>query len=207
MKLTGETKLFLGIILGTIVIIGAAVMLLSKPEVALTKADLITQDTPTKGPSDAKVFLVEFSDFQCPACKAAQPVVDDIVKTYKDKVLFAYHHYPLDQHPFAQKAAEAAEAARAQGKFWEMHDLLFLNQEKFSDTLFSDLAKQLDLDMEKFDTALKNRTHTQRVLDDKAFGNTVGIEATPTFFLNGKRLNLATFAELKPLVDEAIKQN
>lgn len=205
MKLTSETKLFLGIIIATIAIIGGAIALLSKPDVTFSKTDLITSSVPTRGNPNAKAWLVEFSDFQCPACKAAQPTVDALVKQYPDTLLFAYRHFPLDQHPFAQKAAEAAEAAHAQGKFWEMHDLLFANQEKFSDSIFTELAKQINLDIPTFEKALAEGTYKQRVLDDKAYGSAIGIQATPTFFLNGKKLNLASYDELKTAVADAVK--
>ena len=129
MKLTGETKLFLGILIGTAVIIGAAAVLLTKQAPILSRADLVPASAHTKGNVEAKIYLVEFSDYQCPACLAAKPVVDAIIKQYQDQLLFSYRNFPLDQHPFGQKAAQAAEAAGAQGKYWEMYDLLFANQE------------------------------------------------------------------------------
>ncbi len=206
MKLTSETKLFLGIIAITIAIIVGAIALMSQPETSIARESLITADTPVRGSASASAFLVEFSDFQCPACKAAQPFVDQVVEEYKDSLVFAYRHYPLEQHPFSQQAAQAAEAAKAQGKFWEMYALLFANQEKFSDTEFTDLAKQLNLDMPQFEKAMKEKTYLPKVLADRDYGNTIGINATPTFFLNGKKLNLTTFADIKTAVAEAVKQ-
>lgn len=205
MKLTSETKLFLGIIAITVAIIVGAIVLMSKPETALPRESLLPSDLTTRGNASASAFLVEFSDFQCPACKAAKPFVDQVVAEYKDNLVFAYRHYPLDQHPFGQKAAEAAEAAKAQGKFWEMYELLFANQEKFSDTIFVELAKQLNLDIPTFEKAMKEGTYKDTVLRDLSYGNLIGVNSTPTFFLNGKKLNLTTFADIRTAVAEAIK--
>lgn len=207
MKLTGETKLFLGIIVVTIaLVIGAIVLFSSKPAtVALARQDVLGAQTQIKGDVNSKVFLVEFSDFQCPACKAAKPAVDAIVAQYKDKIVFGYRHFPLDQHQFAMKAAIAAEAAGEQGKFWEMYDLLFANQEKFSDSIFTDLAKELNLDMDKFTKTLENPAIKKKVETDRAYGLQIGVNSTPTFYLNGKKLDLTSFNDLKTAVEEAVK--
>ena len=204
MKLTGESKLFLGILLGTAAIIGIAAVAMTKPAPTLTRSDLVPADAHTRGNPQAKTFLVEFSDFQCPACLAAKPTVDAVVAKYKDDLLYVYRNYPLSQHQFAQRAAETAEAAGAQGKYWEMYDLLFASQEKFSDTIFFDFAKQLGLDEKKFKDDITKEAYKNRILDDIAAGDKFGINATPTFFLNGKKLDLASFRDLTNAVDEAI---
>ncbi len=206
MKLTGETKLFLGIIIATIALIGGAIFLFSKSAPILSRKDLIPSGTPTRGNADAKVFLVEFSDFQCPACKAAKPAVDAVVTQYKDKLVFGYRYFPLDQHPFGMKAAMAAETANRQGKFWEMYDVLFANQEKFSDSIFTDLAKQLNLDMDKFTKDLADNTIKQKIEQDRSYGSQIGVNATPTFFLNGKKLDLTSFGDIKKAVEEAVNK-
>lgn len=203
MKLTGETKIFLAIIAVTAVIIGLASLVLTKPAPTLTRTDLVPSNAHTRGNIQAKAYLVEFSDFQCPACLAAKPAVDAVVAAHKDNLLFVYRNFPLDQHPFSHQAAQAAEAAGAQGKYWEMYDLLFANQAKFSDTIFADLSKQLNLDMDKFTADMKNTTLTNRVLDDLAAGNRFGVDATPTFFLNGKKLSLTSMSDLASTVDQA----
>ncbi|MBI2405177.1 thioredoxin domain-containing protein [Candidatus Gottesmanbacteria bacterium] len=205
MKFTGETKLFAGIIGVTVALVAGAIVLFSKPAQTLARQDVLGVQTQMKGDTNAKVFLVEFSDFQCPACKAAKPVVDAIVAQYKDKLVFGYRHFPLDQHPFAMKAAQAAEAAGQQGKFWEMYDLLFDNQEKFSDSLFPDLAKQLNLNMDEFTKAFEDNAIKQKIEADRAYGTQIGVNATPTFYLNGQKLNLTTFDDLKKAVEEATK--
>ncbi len=207
MKFTGETKLFLGIIGVTVaLVIGAVFLFSAKPApVALARQDVLGAQAQTKGDANAKVFLVEFSDFQCPACKAAKPAVDAVVAQYKDKLVFGYRHFPLDQHQFAAKAAIAAEAAGQQGKFWEMYDLLFANQEKFSDSVFPDLAKQLNLNMDEFTKAMADSAILQKIQKDRDYGVQIGVNATPTFFLNGKKLNLTSFDDLKNAVAEAVK--
>lgn len=207
MKLTSETKILLAIVGVTALIIALASLVLTKPAPVLSRSDLILANSHTVGNAQAKAYLVEFSDFECPACGAAQPTVSAIVNQYKSKMLFVYRHFPLSIHPFAEKAAEAAEAASAQGKFWEMHDLLFANQDKFSDSEFDVLAKQLNLDMTKFDADMKNGTYANRVNEDITAGTQFGINATPTFFLNGKQLDIASYDDLKNAVDQAVKSN
>lgn len=208
MKFTSESKFFIGIIGATVIIILGALILFSKPtpeKPALARQDLIAPDTRVIGNASASAFLVEFSDFQCPACKAFQPAVDIVVDKYKDRLLFAYRHFPLDQHPFAEESALTAEAAGEQGKFWEMGKLLFENQEKFSDDLWKELAKQLGLDEKKYDEAFSSKPLKDKVDRDRAYGDQIGVNATPTFFLNGKKLELTSQADLVKAVEEAIK--
>lgn len=208
MKLTGETKLFLGIIVATLSIIVGGVFLFSKPatpEPQIPREKLVTPDAHTKGNASASAYLVEFSDFQCPACRDAKPFVDATVEKNKDQFLFVYRHFPLDQHPFGERAAIAAEAAGAVGKFWEAYDFLFQNQEKFSDDFLNSFAKQLKLDEKKYQTALADETQKNKVITDRTEGLSLGVNSTPTFFLNGRKLSLTSFADLEKLVGEAIK--
>lgn len=205
MNFTSETKLLLGILVATAVIIGIGFMVMTKPTPTLSRSELAPSGTLSKGNPNAKAYLVEFSDFQCPACAAFQPSVNAITEQYKDKLLFVYRHFPLSQHPFAQKAAEAAEAANAQGKFWEMGDLLFANQSKFSDDLFPQLAQSLNLDLVKFTKNMEDSAIKQKIANDRTYGIHIGVNATPTFFLNGKKLNLTSFDDLKKAVAEAVR--
>ncbi len=207
MKLTGESKFFIGIILATIALVGVSLFSFAKPAQTpiIRDQNLIPATSYMKGNKDAKVMLVEFSDFQCPACKAAKPIVDELIKTYPDKMLFVYRHFPLDQHPYGMKAAHAAEAAGAQGKFWEMYDMLFANQEKFSDELFSKLATELKLDMNAFTLTATDSAISESIRKDRAYGLTIGVNSTPTFFLNGQKLELSTFQELKTRIEKAVQ--
>jgi protein-disulfide isomerase len=205
MKLTGESKLFLGILLASAAVIGIAAVLLTKPAPTFTREELLPQTAHTKGNKEAKAYLVEFSDFQCPACLAAKPTVDAVVNQYKDKLIFSYRYFPLDQHPFGEKTAIAAEAAAAQGKFWEAYDFLFANQDAFSDSFLAKFPTALKLDEVAYMKALDDPATKNRVLDDLAAGNRFGVNSTPTFFLNGKKLDLMNFADLKTAVEEAVK--
>jgi len=207
MKLTSESKFFIGIIAATAFIVIAAVILLSQPQKPIAKNELITQMTNTIGNKDARVWLVEFSDFQCPACHAFANTIDELALAHKDDLLIAYRHFPLPQHPLAQKTAIAAEAAGAQGKFWDMEKLLFDNQESISDQTIASLAASLSLNMTQFtkdnaDPALKTL-----VINDKQYGEQLGLTATPTFFLNGVKLEVASPDELKKKVENALSIN
>lgn len=207
MKFTGETKIFLGIIAATAAIIGIAVFFVSKPAsppTPLPRETLIAADAHTIGNASASAYLVEFSDFQCPACRAFAPTVDEIAGKYTDKLLFVYRHYPLTQHAFSKPAALAAEAAGEQGKFWEMGKLLFNNQNRFSDDLWGGLADELKLDRAKFDAALKSETLKAKVDRDETAAIQLGLPGTPSFFLNGVRLEVASPGDLKTAVEKAV---
>ena len=208
MKFTSESKFFLGIIGATVIIIIGALILFSKPtpeKPALARQDLIASDTQTVGNASASAFLVEFSDFQCPACKAFQPAVDIILDKYKDKVQFAYRHFPLDKHEYALNAALTAEAAGEQGKFWEMEKLLFENQDRFSEALWKDWANSLGLNLDEFEISFNSQKLKDKINLDRAYGEQIGVDATPTFYLNGKKLELTSQADLVKAIEEVVK--
>lgn len=190
----------------TVCIIALAAAVISKPASTLSRSDLIPANAHTKGNAQSSVYLVEFSDFQCPACAAVKPLVDDIVKTYGDKLLFVYRYYPLPQHPLAKTAAQAAEAAGQAGKFWEMYDLIFAKSETLTESDFTDFAKQLNLDGTKFAFDMKSSTVAARVQSDIDEGDKLNIDATPTFFLNGKKLELTNLNDLTTSVEQAINK-
>ncbi|MBI4091207.1 DsbA family protein [candidate division WWE3 bacterium] len=144
----------------------------------------------TKGSASAAVTLIEFSDFQCPACKLYFPMVKQLAFQFPNELKIGYRHFPLPQHPFARKAAEAAEAASAQGKFWEYHDKLFENQESFRAESFEQFARDLGLDLDRFNSEVNGAKYTSIVNQDVDLGKEAGVNATPTFFLNGKKLNV-----------------
>jgi protein-disulfide isomerase len=205
MKLTNESKFFAGIVFGTLIIIVAAVMLLSQPAKPVDKEKLITSSTHTIGNNDAKVWLVEFSDFECPACKLFSKTIETLITDHKETLLFAHRHYPLPQHLFAVKAAIAAESAGRQGKFWEMWKLLY-DEPQLSASTVSAMVKTLNLDEQQFASDSNDPTIAGLIEEDQAFGESLGITATPTFYLNGVKLDVRTPAELKIKVEEAIKQ-
>lgn len=140
------------------------------------------------GPPNAPVTLLEYGDYECPYCGAAYPMVEETIDRLGDKLQFAYRHFPLTQiHPHAEHAAEAAEAAGAQGRFWEMHDLLFRNQQMLDDRHILMFAEQLGLDTDRFRSELLEQVHHQRVREDFMSGVRNGVNGTPTFFINGVR--------------------
>lgn len=203
--LTGETKLFIGILSATVVVILAAILIFSRPEKTYSRDELIPPGTMTLGKLDAPNFLVEFSDYECPSCKAFQPAVNTILSTYKDNIVFAYRHYPLPQHPMAKKASLAALTAGIQGKYWEMHSYIFDHQEELSDETLIKGAETLELNMNQFQNDINQATISGKVEQDITSGNTLKITATPTFFLNGKRLTLNSYEDLLTAVKQIMK--
>jgi protein-disulfide isomerase len=143
-----------------------------------------------QGSPNAAVTLVEYGDYECPYCRAAHGSVHKVQHVLGDDLLFAFRHFPLAQiHPHALQAAEAAEAAGAQGKFWEMHDLLFENQPNLGLPYLVSYAEMLGLDTTRFTRELQEGTHETRVRDDFMSGIRSGVNGTPTFFVNGVRHN------------------
>ena len=141
-----------------------------------------------RGPVDAAAELVEYGDYECPYCAAAHPVVEGLLADAGDTIRFAFRHFPLSTvHPHAERAAEAAEAAGAQGRFWPMHDLLFANQHRLGDRDLLTYARALDLDVDRFASELSTGVHLGRVREDLMTGVRSGVNGTPTFFTNGVR--------------------
>jgi protein-disulfide isomerase len=150
------------------------------------KPALPTEDSPSRGAPMARVTVVEFSDFQCPHCAAAHPELVRLLREFDGQVRLVYKYFPLSSHTRAVPAARAAEAARAQGKFWEMHDLLFEHQNAIEDDDIRKYAAQLALDSEKFERDFSAESTAQRVDADRQLGIRLGIEATPSFFVDGR---------------------
>ena len=157
------------------------------------------------GPAEALVTLLEYGDFECPHCRQAHPAVQSLLAAPPFPIRFVYRHFPLAQvHPHAQQAAEAAEAAGAQEKFWEMHDLLFDNQQALADDDLLQYAALLQLDLTRFATELASHIHAQRVRDQFMSGIHSGVNGTPTFFVNDLRHDGSyNFASLLEAVTEA----
>jgi len=141
-----------------------------------------------EGPADAPLTLVEYGDYQCPYCGAAYPVVKRLQKTLGKKLRFVFRNFPLTRmHPYALIAAQAAEAAALQGKFWEMHDLLFEQQTLLGPDIIPVLAKKIGLNVEQFGSDIKQDVVERRIKEDRQSGIRSGVNGTPTFFINGKR--------------------
>jgi protein-disulfide isomerase len=148
----------------------------------------ITTDDHAQGPDDADVTLVEYGDYECPHCGRAHPIVKQVQKHFGKRLRFIFRNFPLgEMHPHAVAAAEVAEFAGSQGKFWEMHDLLFENQTRLGDALFSELGEKLKLSGSALREALEQGTFEARVRHDFSGGVRGGVNGTPTFFINGHR--------------------
>jgi protein-disulfide isomerase len=164
-------------------------------------------DAPTKGGKEPKVTIVEFSDFQCPFCGRVNPTLQQIEKDYGKDLSISFRHLPLPFHENAMPAAEAAEAAREQGKFWEMHDKLFANQTALTRPDLDKYAKEIGLDMSKYTTAMDTHKFKDRIAKDSADAEKYGARGTPNFFINGRNLRGAQPLEaFKASIDEEIKK-
>ena len=153
-----------------------------------------------QGPANAPVTLVEYGDFECPYCAAAHVIVKNVQEIMGDQLRFVFRHFPLTQiHPLAETAAEASEAAGAQGKFWKMHDLLYENQTRLAPPHLLKSAERLGLDTERFVRELEDGIHRERVRENFLSGVKSGVNGTPGFFINGARYDGSW--DLPPLLE------
>ena len=163
---------------------------------------------PSRGPENAKVTIVEFSDFQCPYCSRAHDTVEAVMQAYAGKVRLVFRQFPLDFHKMAPKAAEAALCANEQGHFWDFHDTLFKNQQKLEVQNLKEHAAALGLDGTKFAACLDGGKLAQVVQEDMAAGRKVGVTGTPAFFINGVMLSGAQpIDEFKKVIDQELAAN
>ncbi len=140
------------------------------------------------GPADAAVTLVEYGDYECPYCGAAYPIVKEVQAQLGERLRFVFRNFPIvTSHPHAEQAAEAAEAAGAQGEFWQMHDLLYERQSRLGDPDLRSYAEELGLDVGRFDAELAGHVHAPRVREDFMSGVRSGVNGTPTFYIDGVR--------------------
>jgi protein-disulfide isomerase len=162
--------------------------LLGDPEDVIDLTDPVDPERDhIRGPVDAPVTLVEYGDFECPYCGRAEPAVRDLLREFTD-LTYVWRHLPLDDvHPHARLAAEAAEAAGAQGAFWEMHDLLLDHQGDLELEHLAQYAADLGLDVDRFTEAVESRRYAKRVAHDVDSADSSGVGGTPTFFVNGRR--------------------
>lgn len=211
---------FWGVSIGTIILIIGGVFLFSRGgennTERISDSILVSSDSQKTGgiidgvyqpasPS-AKVTIVEFADYQCPACAAYNPITQKLLTDFTGKVNFVYRNFPLSQHKNANISAYAAEAAGLSGKFWEMHDALYTNQAEWVDSdvageMFIKYAKDLGLDIDKFKTDIDSSTVKDKVSKDLNDGASAGINATPTYFVNGVKLqNPGSYEDFKKAV-------
>lgn len=158
--------------------------------------------SPVRGPASAKVTIVEFSDFQCPFCKRGYQTMEQVLKMYPNDVKMVFKNKPLPMHPEAEPAAKAAAAAGKQGKFWEMHDALFNNQDKLASAFYEEQAKKLGLNIDQFKKDMASPEVEKIIKDDSALADSLGVQGTPNFFVNGVAVQGAYPADyFKKIVD------
>lgn len=216
--MTTENKVIGGIIVLTMAIIVGIVMAggqSAPPPIESAKVDTgeaIRSTSHKLGSDDAKVKIVEFADFQCPACGQAHPILKQVLQDKGDKIQFVVRHYPLSTiHHNADNAARAAEAADLQGEFWAMHDQLFATQGEWENSLkakdiFVTYAKNLGLNEEQFKSDFDSQTVVDRIKQDKGDGNALGVDSTPTFYINGEKYTDAvSTAAIGARIDDLLK--
>jgi len=214
-----------------VALLGSLVYLSSKDKIDVSKVDeksvLAATDKSGNiadhvyGKKDSEVILIEYADFQCPGCAGSHPQIKAITEEYKDKIAFVFRNFPLtNAHPNARAAAAAVEAAGLQGKYWEMNNIIFENQENWKaantderDSLFTQYAIEAGVNKSKFENALTDANIGKKISFDQALGKKVKVTGTPSFFLNGSALGEAVTnnviqsdgSQLKKLLDEALK--
>lgn len=157
-------------------------------------------ESPSKGVDNPAVTLVEFADFECEGCANAYPVLEEIYKKHGKKMKFVFKHFPLEEkHPNAKLAAQAAYAAQQQDQFWKMHRILFENQDRLTEPDLLDFAKEVGLDVERFKKDMHSDAAKERVEQEKKQGDTLGVDATPTIFINGRQCDLQQLGSIEEL--------
>ncbi len=199
----------IGVIVVSLLVLGVGGYLISQSSGTVNN-DPIELVQKVKGNPEAEVVLSEYSDFQCPACAAFQPVLNDVMEQYGDQLRLEYNHFPLISiHRNAEQAARASEAAGVQGQFWEFHDLLFERQQTWSQsinprTVFIGYAEELGLNVEQFTRDLDNRNIREAVQNEMRAGRELSITGTPTFFLNGEPMQYETFNDFVTEIERAL---
>ncbi|MEK7635497.1 MAG: thioredoxin domain-containing protein [Patescibacteria group bacterium] len=184
----------------------------SGSEVPALPVGAISDSDWVKGNKGANLTLIEYSDFQCPACASYYPIVKQVMDNFSDKVAFAYRHFPLSQHKNAELAAITVEAAGRQGKFWEMHDAIFNNQKEWSENsnvkeLFIKYAGEIGLNVEQFKPDIESGELKDKVKRDLNSGISAGVNSTPTFFLNAKKISPTSYEDFKNIIEQSINNN
>lgn len=208
---TQEVKILIGLGVIVALVMAALVILNNSGEENVTSDDerLTRADSPTLGPEDAPVTIVEFLDPECESCRAMFPVVKDLMKKYEGQVRLVVRYFPL--HNNSVLAASATEAAGEQGKYWEMQELLFEQQPVWGEQrtpqteMFMQYANQLGLDMEQFTDDLNSEAYQEKIQRDKTDGEALAVRGTPTFFVNGQRITNLSQESLEAAIQAALE--
>ncbi|KKU92509.1 MAG: DsbA-like protein thioredoxin domain-containing protein [Microgenomates group bacterium GW2011_GWA1_48_10] len=220
--MTNDVKIFIGVITATFVLIAGAVFLVGRTDRTSSNAtgktlasqvvspDILERPDSWKiGSESAKVTVTEFGDYQCPACKATEATTQALRTKYEGKIRFVWRHFPLTQlHEFAFDSALAVEAAGKQGKFWDYHQKLFEISPDLQKDKLENLAKDLGLDLDRFNKDKNSDETRQRILTDQADGNKAGVSGTPTYYINGVKLELdrlPTLSDFSAKIDPLLK--
>ncbi len=174
------------------------------PDDAGVVYDIDISNVPVRGPAQAPITIVEFSDFQCPYCASVQPALKEVLKAFPKDVRLVYKQYPLNIHQYARQAAVASLAAHAQGKFWELHDRLFENFTAINEENIKRWAREVGLDMTRFEREMLAGTYESAVQKDMADGAAAKVLGTPTLFVNGKRVRDRSFEGFKTMIQEEL---
>lgn len=201
-----KKAIFIIIAIGTVFALGLGGVLTNSgsftPSAPVASEQELNEVGYIKGSANPKVTIVEFSDFLCPACATAETVIDQILKDYPD-VALRYRHFPL--HEDSYKWGQAAEAAGVQGKFFDMAGKLFQNQTSLTDEKIQGFAKELGLDLNKFNSDQTSSAAKQRIEQDNALAQKLSLAGTPTFFIGGKEVNMSSYDDLRKEVEQALK--
>lgn len=162
-------------------------------------------DNPAMGPENAPITIIVFSDFQCPYCASANQLIKELMQEYPDQIRFVHRDFPLEGiHPDAFNAALAARCVGEQGKYWEMNDTIFSNQEDLSIDGINKLVEMLDLDQVQFDTCFESKRFEEKIYSDKQAGEEYGVSATPTLFVNGYQVNGADRDAIINIIEDVL---
>ena len=215
--MSSENKFLIGIGVVTLVVITAGVFLFSKKQPPQSetqslfdKSQLTENAKHTKGDPNVPVTIVEFGEIQCPACQAAQPIINQTLEKYSQNIYFVFRHYPLTVHKNAEAAAKAAEAAGEQSKFFEMLNLMYANQKEWAQDAnpredFRKYASEFGLNLDQFNQDMEK--DWENIMTDYALGNKVGVKSTPTFFINGEKYSGVIQGEQLQQIIEGILNN
>lgn len=213
MAFTSQQRLVTIIVASTVILFGGLVFALSRMPSGGATGEIAFQDeqSPSKGKTDAPVVVRFYSDFQCPACKAVEPILKSIQAQYQDRVKFVWKDFPLMMiHPNARMAANAARCAEAQGKFWEYHDTLYETQEGWSNdrapkSRFVQFARDLGLNEGDFTKCYDDRQFDDKVMNDVEEGEKNGVDSTPSFFINNRPALVSSEAQWRTVLDAALR--
>ncbi len=204
--MTKEAKILIAIM---VIVVGGGLFAALSGGPAVNKSELLARENSHRS-GNGTVQVVEFGDYQCPACAQAHPIVTRLQEEYQGKITFIFRNFPLSSHQNALPSAEAAEAAGAQGKYWEMHDKLYENQEEWSGTvdpasIFIGYATDLGLDIDTFKHDYGAKKYLDFISNDQTDGYKLGVQSTPTFFVNGKRQRSFDYDTLKNAIETELK--